>query len=296
MAYRLAGCYFADPTSRQPRYLPQVKLEAHVSIISSISRATLTQTFLNGPNPQPELRYSFPLYDGVSVVGFTCTIGDRVIRGVVKEKEKAREVYGEAVSRGETAGLLVQSPASSDVFTTIIGNIPADAEIKVDITYLGELKHDAQVDGIRLTIPCTIAPRYGSYPGAAPERPNVGSNGGAKITVDAEVSHGSNITSIQSPSHQLAITLGRTSTAPNAEMSFRKASATLALGTAELDKDFILQVKATNTSNPTAILEHHSSIPNHRALMATLVPKFTLPPEKPEIVFVCDRSGSSKFL
>uniref|UniRef100_A0A8H7KEQ0 VWFA domain-containing protein n=1 Tax=Bionectria ochroleuca TaxID=29856 RepID=A0A8H7KEQ0_BIOOC len=59
-----------------------------------------------------------------------------------------------------------------------------------------------------------------------------------------------------------------------------------------MDKDFILQLSATKLGDPSAVLETHPTIPNQRALMATLVPKFNLPADKPEIVFVCDRSGS----
>jgi hypothetical protein len=66
----------------------------------------------------------------------------------------------------------------------------------------------------------------------------------------------------------------------------------LSLDSAELDKDFIIQVVAKDIGTPKAILEAHPTIAGQRALMATLVPKFSLPPERPEIVFVCDRSGS----
>ena len=76
-------------------------------------------------------------------------------------------------------------------------------------------------------------------------------------------------------------------------MSLQKASASLCLASSpQLEQDFVLQVLASNLSNPVAMLETHESMPNQRALMATLVPKFNLPPSRPEIVFVCDRSGS----
>jgi hypothetical protein len=100
------------------------------------------------------------------------------------------------------------------------------------------------------------------------------------------------IQQIRSPSHPIAVSLGTTSVAPQANPSSSKASATLSLGSAELDKDFVIQVVAKDTGNPKAILEAHPTIAGQRALMATLVPKFSLPPERPEIVFVCDRSGS----
>ncbi|KAK3356608.1 von Willebrand factor type A domain-containing protein [Lasiosphaeria hispida] len=287
--------YYRPPPAR--RYLPQVSLAVHSHIISSTSRTTLSQNFVNPDKEKeiPELRYTFPLYDGVSVVRFVCTINrTRVIEGVVQERAQARETYKAAVARGETAGLLEQLPDASDVFTTTISNVPAGAEIKVDITYLGELKHDAETDAIRFTIPTSIAPRYGSYPGDMATSTATDNQGGISIIVDAELPLGSQIKSVQSPSHPIAVSVGNTSAgaASGAEVSFQKASATLSLGTAELDADFVLHVVASNTSNPIAVLESHPTILNQRALMATLVPKFNLPSSKPEIVFLCDRSGS----
>ncbi|KAL2024242.1 hypothetical protein VTK56DRAFT_9398 [Thermocarpiscus australiensis] len=300
----ICGLYYVvpkppmGPTRPEParQYLPQLSLSARTKIVSSTSRTTLTQTFVNPKSEAiPELRYTFPLYEGVSVVGFVCTINDdRVIRGVVKERAEARTTYKEAIDRGETAGLLEQLPDASDVFTTTIGNVPAGATLKVDITYLGELKHDAEVDGMRFTIPTHIAPRYGSYPGQLLSSSSVNSKGGINVVVDVEMPDGSSINKVQSPSHPISVTIGNTSTgsANGAEMSLQKASATLALETAELGDDFVLQVVAGNTGNPVAVLETHPTIPNHRALMATLVPKFSLPSSRPEIVFLCDRSGS----
>jgi hypothetical protein len=291
------GLYYNVTTNGrlQKTFLPQVDLQAHATILATTSRTVLTQTFLNSSTQKGirQVRYAFPLYDGVSVVGFTCHIGDRVIVGQVKEKEKARAVFREAVAKGQTAGLFEQLPEASDVFTTTVGNIPPGAKVTVKITYLGELKHDMEVDGIRFTIPNIICPRYGDYPGDLQWNSAVNAvGGGISITVDAEMADGSFIQKIQSPTHPISMTMGTTSLAPDAEPMMTRASATLTLGTAELDKDFVLQVIAKNTGVPKAILENHPTIPNHRALMATLVPKFSLPAEKPELVFVCDRSGS----
>ncbi|KAJ2897734.1 von Willebrand factor type A domain-containing protein [Zalerion maritima] len=294
----ICGFYYCLPPTSQwqtpPRkYLPQVKLEAHATIFSSIARTTLRQTFVNPDRekPIPELRYTFPLYDGVSVVGFTCTVGGRVIKGVVKEREQARKTYQDAVNKGETAALLEQLPKASDVFTTTVGNIPAGAEIHVELTYLGELKHDAEVDGVRYTIPTSIAPRYGSYPGEIASADTAPSSG-INITVDAQMPTGSAIKKMQSPSHNITLHVGVTSSEPDADMCLEKGHLTLIEGTAELEKDFVVQIVAQNVGDPVAVVEDHPTIPNHRALMATLVPKFSLPPSKPEIVFVCDRSGS----
>ncbi|KAK4236411.1 hypothetical protein C8A03DRAFT_16945 [Achaetomium macrosporum] len=292
----VCGLYYVSPSTSKRIYLPQLTLSVHATIVFLTSRTTLTQTFVNpGSDLIPELRYTFPLYEGVCVVGFVCTINnDRVIRGVVKERAEAKQTYEAAVDRGETAGLLEQLPEASDVFTTTVGNIPANATVKVEITYLGELKHDAEVDGIRFTLPTHIAPRYGSYPGQLLRSPTVTSKGQISIVVDVDMPDGSNIKTVQSPSHRISVTMGNTSAgaASGADWDLRKASATLALPTTELGDDFVLLVVAANTKRPIAVLETHPTIPNHRALMVTLVPQFYFVPERPEIVFVCDRSGS----
>ena len=281
------------------KYIPQVKMAAHTTVLSSAARTTLTQTFENtdAESTWKEVKYTFPLIDGVSVVAFTCTIGDRVVKGVVKEKQKAREVYEEARDKGDAAALLEQVPEAADVFITSVGNVPPKTTVRVEVTYLGELKHDAEVDGIRLTIPTVIFPRYGSLPEsmrATTASLDTTGRGGLEITVDAQMSAGSTIKSIQSPSHPISVSIGTLSTDPDAEASPQNASASLSLSSAGLEKDFVLQVIATNISEPVAMLEQHPTLPNERALMATLVPKFALPPERPEIVFVCDRSGSMR--
>ncbi|KAM0267333.1 hypothetical protein ACHAPA_006113 [Fusarium lateritium] len=283
------GCYiFVNNT---PKYLPQVQAKAHTTILATTSRTNLTQTFINSTaNAIDELRYVFPLYDGVSVVAFTCTVGSHVIKGVVKERQKAQQVYNEAKAKGQTAGLFKQSLEAADTFTTTIGNVPAGEKVQVEITYLGELKHDAQVDGLRFTIPTQIVPRYGNAESLGPS--NVIQKQGISFTIDVEMPNGSAIKSVQSPSHPLSVDIGTTSTTKSQDPSLQRASATLQQGTDHLEQDFIVQVVATKLGEPSAILETHPTIPNQRAIMTTLVPKFKLPTEKPEIVFVCDRSGS----
>lgn len=270
------------------KYLTLTDLKAHTTILASTSRTTLTQTFANPWGVLAEARYVFPLYDGVSVVGFTCTIGDRVIRGVVKERKEAKKTFDAAVERGETAALLEQSTQASDVFTTTLGNVPANTSVQVEITYLGELEHDAEVDGVRFTIPTAIAPRYGSGPSPSA----MGVNGSISFTVDADMGKDCPIKSVQSPSHPISVSIGTLSTDESATPSLQRASAALSLNSTELEADFVVQIVAASVGNPVAMLETHPTMPNQRALMTSLVPRFNLPVEKPEVIFICDRSGS----
>uniref|UniRef100_A0A1I8ICP7 Poly [ADP-ribose] polymerase n=1 Tax=Macrostomum lignano TaxID=282301 RepID=A0A1I8ICP7_9PLAT len=66
-----------------------------------------------------------PLSEGAAVCGFEAYIGAKRVVGVVKEKEKARREYREAVSAGKGAYLMEQAAESPDVFTVSIGNLPA---------------------------------------------------------------------------------------------------------------------------------------------------------------------------
>jgi len=80
---------------------------------------------------------------------------------------------------------------------------------------------------------------------------------------------------------------------PDNAFNPQHALATLGQTTTELDEDFILLIKCASLSSPAALLEVHPTIPNSKALMVTLVPKFNLPKSaKPEVVFIVDRSGS----
>ncbi|KAG9061239.1 hypothetical protein KI688_007577 [Linnemannia hyalina] len=281
------------PIGSQKQFLPLVDTKAHTTILDTTSRTILTQKYLNPSASEAirELRYTFPLYDGVSVVGFVCRIGDRTIVGQVMERQQAKKVFKDAVIRGDKAALLEQLPSASDVFTTTVGNVPAGVEVVVEITYVGELKHDAEVNGLRFTIPTSIMPRYGSLPVELNAKSAI-SGGRLQVTVDIVLAQSNVIQRVQSPSHPITVSIGTTSFAPNANAVMSKASATLSLGDAALDKDFIIQVVSKDTGVPTAILETHPRFPNQRALMTTLVPKFALPAERPELVFICDCSGS----
>ncbi|KAI9854316.1 MAG: hypothetical protein M1824_000409 [Vezdaea acicularis] len=292
------GCYYLTLKSSvwERVYLPQIELSAHTKVLSTSSRTVLTQCFINpsSQNSISEACYTFPMYDGVSVVGFNCKIGSRLLTGIVKEKEKAKAIFEKAIEQGETAGLLEQAVESSDIFTTKIGNIPAGEKVIVQITYIGELKHDAEVDGIRFTIPTAIAPRYGSS--SAELSSNLAKSsrgtGGIKIVVDVMMDEETFVRGMQSSTHPIAVTMGNTSTTSEEAPAMNKASAMLSLGSTELDKDFVISISAKETTKPIALLETHPHIAGQRALAVSLVPKFQLPPSRPEIVFIADRSGS----
>ncbi|APA15829.1 hypothetical protein sscle_15g105990 [Sclerotinia sclerotiorum 1980 UF-70] len=145
---------------------------------------------------------------------------------------------------------------------------------------------------VKLTIPTKVAPRFGSSSSLST---SIGTTTkeGMKIIVDVLMWENMRIDGLTSPSHPIAITLGALSPGSEKRES-NKASVTLAQESAALDQDFVLLINVKGLGDPNAVLETHSTISNHRALMVSLVPKFALPAHNPEIVFVVDRSGSMR--
>ncbi|KAI0517045.1 von Willebrand factor type A domain-containing protein [Xylaria bambusicola] len=298
----LIGCWHPIAKRNSPSqvcrsYLPLSSLRAHTIITDVVSRTRLTQSFSNmTADHLANMVYSFPIYDGVSVVSFTAIIGDVQIQGIVKDKQQANLEFKKAVAKGESAALLEQLPQASDVFTTHIGNVPAGNSVTVELVYIGELRHDAEADGSRFTIPLSIAPRYGNTPDNLLISPSPSSivQDAIQITVDVQSPSGCPIQTIQSPSHPVAVSMGRTTDMHDEAFVHHRASATLSLNYHSLDKDFVIIINTKNANVPRAILETHPTIPHQRALLVSLVPTFQLQSGPVEIVFIIDRSGSMK--
>lgn len=295
----LCGCRYISENDSSHDYLPQVSLKAHATLLSSISRTVLTQTFTNpSPRAVKEVAYMFPLFDGVSVVKYTCRVGNRVLHSEVKSRQQANYDYESAVSTGEKASVMDYSLCASDVLTVRLGIVGPGEQVVIDITFIGELKQDAQADGVRYTLPNSIAPRYGHQAESrrwwgGPKTKPVEEQG-ISIVVDVLMEKPSVIRDVQSPSHPVRMSLGRMSSEDTSVFEPSRASASLQLVKEDvlLERDFVIIVNADGQDTPHALLEEHSNIPGQRALLTTLVPKFNLPSIRPEIIFVIDRSGS----
>ena len=84
----VCGCYYTTGSGYALKrlYLPQVSLKSHTVMNPVCFTTQLTQIFHNGSDALPQVRYTFPLYDGLAVNGYTISYADKVLRGVVKQK------------------------------------------------------------------------------------------------------------------------------------------------------------------------------------------------------------------
>ncbi|CAZ86275.1 unnamed protein product [Tuber melanosporum] len=290
--------------------LPLISTTLKSHVVDLTASHTLTQVYNNSSTKDiAEARYTFPLYESSAVTDFQALVGEKTIKGVVQEKAEAEAIYQAAKSAGKVTALFTQD--TSEVFTTSVGNIPAGGSVVVVIKYVHELKQDIDVDGIRLVIPTVIAPKYGNAPATTPlvfgDRwrafwgtfsrgiRDIGSAEDAGLSLSVTATMSGMIRRITSPSHPISIGLGSHSSTDDTDFNPRKAHATLALASPSLtglDKDFSLLINANNTGDPRAFLAPHPTLRDTSALMITMVPKFVLPPQAHEIIFVVDRSGS----
>ncbi|KAJ5116940.1 hypothetical protein N7456_001288 [Penicillium angulare] len=302
----VCGCYVVRPYGRDFRgaYLPQLALTAHATILSTASTTSLTQVFQNTEDEAlEEVKYAFPLYDGVTVIDFKYHIGTRVVQSKVKPKALGNIEYRDPFAEEQPAAAKDRNYGRNDMFILCLGKVPARERIIMKITFIGQLEHDAQMSSIRYRLPTFTAPIYAHMIG---DSHNSGTGRLAapgitvlSIAVDVHMETRVIIRDLHSPSHSVHTDIGRTSMRSSMAppMPF-EASAFINLRaqsedhTLLLDRDFILVVKADGLDNPRALLESHSTIPCQRALMVNLVSKFKLPFERPEIVFVVDRTKS----
>jgi len=147
------------------RTCPLEHTEVEGWIVGDIAHVRVTQRFGNPYDDPIEAVYVFPLPENSAVNDMLMQIGRRTIRGVIKEREEAKQIYEEAKQAGKTASLLEQE--RPNIFTQSVANIlPGDA-IEITIWYVQDLRY--QRGRYEFVFPMVVGPRYipgGALPGA----------------------------------------------------------------------------------------------------------------------------------
>jgi len=102
-----------------------------IQIAGLLAQARLTQHFINTGSEWAEAEYLFPLPPDGAVTQLEIEVGERIIRGEIKEREEAHAVYDAARRAGKRSALLEQQ--RPNLFTTRVANIPPGEEIIVHV-------------------------------------------------------------------------------------------------------------------------------------------------------------------
>lgn len=196
--------------------VPLVHTAVEVDIRGLVAATTVTQVYENQQAQPLEATYVFPLPPGSAVYEMEARVGDRIIRSVVQEKNKARKTYQAARNSGRRAALLEQQ--RPNVFTTRLANLMPGDRVDITLRYVELLSWEG--GRIRLTFPTVVAPRFipaDLVPGAlgcmAPSgqallQPTVAAEdirAGHDISFELSAHFASDLPLVHSPTHAMAI-------------------------------------------------------------------------------------------
>jgi Ca-activated chloride channel family protein len=193
----------------RPLPLEWTRIEANVQ--GPLAQVQVRQCFRNPTSETLEATYLFPLPHQASVYGMEFRIGERVVRGVVKEKEEARRSYEAARSEGRAATLLEQE--RPNLFTLSVANIAPGASIEVLLEYQESVAFD--YGQWRFVFPMVASERYHSPESAAGEQSGSGSGirpprarsteRTSPLSLQLHIEQGSAMEAPTSPSHPLQV-------------------------------------------------------------------------------------------
>jgi len=262
---------------------PLKSTQVRGEISGFVSRVSVTQTFHNPYDRAIEAVYSFPLPNDAAVDGMTIQVGDRLIRGEILEREKAKEKYERAKEEGKVAALLDQQ--RPNIFSQSVSNITPGAEIKVVIEYVETLKY--RDDTYEFTFPMTIGERYIPMSMGDDDAKRVSPKSklrpGHTISVDLTVNAGVPLQEIFSNTHKI---VAQQFSASEYHISLQSED--------EIpNRDFVLRYKTAGTRLDDAVLATKDKNGGFFTLILqppdVVLPEDTMPKE---IVFVLDTSGS----
>ncbi|KLO09260.1 hypothetical protein SCHPADRAFT_916702 [Schizopora paradoxa] len=282
----------ACTSSGQRLYLPLQSVSVNAFIFDVTALVELKQKYTN-PSVNGRLtaaKYVFPIPGNAAVCSFKMEDSSgRTVAGVVKETEKAKKEFQEAVDKGKWSGLAHE--VTADVFSITIGAIPPEQDVEITLSYSMDIPENESemMNQIRFALPTFIGQRYGGGP-AKLSQPH-SSDKGATFSFIASVRLTSNILAITSPSHKSDVVVQETQRIQSGATSLYSTDIHLR-EPFPLDRDFVLSIQAERLDLPRCIAEVNTA-DQTVALMLTLVPRLGAPDvDSQEYVFVVDRSGS----
>ena len=288
----------ADDGTTQRVPLPLQHTAVDASVAGHIGTVNVKQQFANPFDTKIEAVYLFPLPEQAAVTEFLMVIGERTIRGILREKEEAEAIYREARAQGYRASLLVQR--RPNVFEQKVANIEPGNAIDIDITYFHTL---AYKDGwYSFVFPTVVGPRF-NPPGRADPIPALPRGGNSEAAGATGVEY---LAPTERSGHDLAITVridagveieDLKSTHEIAVERDGPASATVQLAsqTTVPNRDFVLDFRVAGDVVKSNLMTYRDPDTDEGFFSLMVIPPIdteVIARRPMEMVFVIDCSGS----
>ena len=291
------GCSLATRVQDRIVPLPLQHTDVKAQLTFTIGSVTVTQQYHNPYSGKIEAVYVFPLPDDAAVRDFILQIGDRRIRGIIREREEATQIYLEARRQGHVASLMTQE--RPNIFTQRVANIEPGRRIDVSITYFHTLRY--QEGEFTFVYPMVVGPRYnpagfhegvGAAPagtlGASQQRTEIQylrpeQIAANDISFEVAIDAGAEIGQISSPTHAIKA----------ARLAGGRAVVTLSPNDRIPNRDFVLRYKVAGEKISAGLAVHRDETGGTFALL--IHPPESLkdvPRTAREMIFVIDCSGS----
>ncbi|XP_034460742.1 von Willebrand factor A domain-containing protein 5A-like [Hippoglossus hippoglossus] len=280
----------------QTEPVPLKSIEVELEVKDHVATVVSTLNYENKEDKPLEAVFVFPLPGDAAVCHFSAQIGQTQIVAEVKEKQKAREEYDDALSSGQQAFLLEESEQTPDIFTLSVGSLPPGESASIRLEYVTELAVQAD-DGLRFCLPAVLNPRY---------EPQGCEGAGVQVTsVPASLVPYSLSFSVRvSSPRPISKVESSCSLEPLQYVNTEQTQATVKLAAGhKFDRDVELLIYYSDAHKPTAVVEAGQASAKPGSLMGDPVLMLSLYPEFPqsvmssltscgEFVLLLDRSGS----
>ncbi len=265
--------------------IPLKSTEVKGNIKGVIAEIEVIQKFHNDLEKKIEAVYVFPLSEKSSVHFLEIKAGERIIRGEIKERQEANQIYNKAKHDGRKGALVEEE--RPNLFTMSVTGIESEQEIEVKLKYYEIIKYEN--NEYEFHFPMTVTPRYMSPEVTDGERisppiKNSDDNNKRTVSISINLDTGFDIGNIYSPTHKLYI-----------EEKSKSVKKIELAGEGELpDKDFVLKYASKGEKMENAMYFYREK-DKAGTFMLNITPKFDYGPGeivKREVIFVLDRSGS----
>ena len=288
----------ADLDGAEEIPLPLQHTAVDAAINGHISTVRVKQQFANPFDTKIEAVYVFPLPEKAAVTGFLMIIGERTIRGILREKEEAEAIYRAARDQGYQASLLVQR--RPNIFEQKVANIEPGKAIDVDITYFSTL---AYKDGwYSFVFPTVVGPRFN--PPGHPDPVHALPRGGRTTTPGGTALE--YMAPTERSGHDLGITVSIDAGMPIEEITsaheitverdgLASATVQLAQRTTIPNRDFVLDFRIAGAAVKSNLMTYRDPETGEGYFSLMMVPPIDtadISRRPMEMVFVIDCSGS----
>ncbi len=289
-----------EAAQRPYRAAPRLAQTIRLDIAGVVARGSVTQLFRNDSSSWVEGHYKFPLPSDAAVDRLRIRVDDRVVEGVIQEREQAQRTYDQAREAGQTAALLTEE--RPNLFTISLANIGPGEVIAVDLEFQAKVNREG--DAFEFRMPLVSAPRYlpdmelssidhpalrATIARQLEDAARLGfpidlSRQSNRTALEVALDAGAEIASLESPTHDLVVSRD--------EQKYRIG---LRLGEEPADRDIVLRWATERAEMPGAALFHESR-DGTDYLLAMISPPDARISEKldrpRDITFLIDTSGS----